>query len=252
MSDAVDFHYIFASQPLRINSHSIRKQPSASKLINTYLSTAAQYLNRTKSFHVSPTTVADHETGQRTMRDSNQSISFKTQVDRSAYLTNYLSPARSVPSNINHLNPSSTIHQRHPGSSNTYEDHRFPTNASELHFSDKKKIKDSKSQGLVSTLRRSLRKNKERFYNKRATTMKSCHSLSNYDQSTAVRTPTLLCRRPHVENHSPSIDAITMKRVQSSMQSVNQHHEIESENNDDPMRKRQFFLALRRGTADLP
>lgn len=242
MSDAVDFHFIFTPQPLRIASHPIRKQPSASKLINTYLSTAAQYLNRTKSFHIPSITVPGNETCQQSMRDSNPSISYKLQPGPSDYFTSHLSPARSVPSNINQLNPSLKIHQHHPDSSNNYCEHRFPPNASELHLDEKKKSKDSKSQGLVSTLRRSLRKNKERFYNKRASAMKSCHSLSNYEQSIVVQsptsmTPTLLCRHQYVEHNSPSINAIQLKTIHGSNYSVNHKHENESENNDFTRKK---------------
>lgn len=40
-------------------------------------------------------------------------------------------------------------------------------------------LPSTNSQGIVNTLRRSLRKSKERFYNKRSATMKSCHSLHN-------------------------------------------------------------------------
>jgi len=65
---------------------------------------------------------------------------------------------------------------------------------------------NNKSQGLVNTLRRSLRKNRERFYNKRASTMKSCQSLHTCEQATNLQpkfsmTPTLSSRRQAKEKN---------------------------------------------------
>ena len=111
-----------------------RKSISTTKLINHYLSNAAQYLNRTKSFHLN-----EH--------------SMKMPLEHPTLL----SPARSVPSNIHVLHP------------------LLP-----MDTDGKRKMKECKSHGLVQTLRRSLRKNKDRFANKRSVTMKSCQSLNQY------------------------------------------------------------------------
>jgi len=86
-----------------------------------------------------------------------------------------------------------------------------------------------------------LRKNKERFYNKRSTTMKSCHSLNTYEQTLDEHrnvskkfsmTPTLLCRHQHLSINN-QISSIT--------------NAIEDITNEDQMRKRKrlapkFFL----------
>ncbi|CAF4511458.1 unnamed protein product, partial [Rotaria sp. Silwood2] len=174
MSDAVNFHFIYAQHsPHTINNH-IRKQQSTSKLINTCLSTAAQYLNRTKNC-----------------------------------LTNNLDLAQSVPSNINNFNSTLAIHSL-PITPIIHHEHRLQTISSEINLNENKK-----TQGIVSTLRRSLKKNKERFYNKRSTTMKSCNSLINYEQSRYIQphlsmTPILTFRHEYLENNTDSCSTITM------------------------------------------
>ena len=74
-------------------------------------------------------------------------------------------------------------------------EHQQPCDVNPMQQSDK-------PHGLVNTLRRSLRKSRERFYNKRSSTMKSCQSLNNYDptlpdDSPICMTPVLLSRHPY-------------------------------------------------------
>ena len=220
MSDMVDFLSLYAQQPPRTINNPIRKQQSATKLINTYLSTAAHYLNRTKSFHIPPSTSSQIGDG------CNPHVSFKSVPGPPATLlaSNHLNLTRSVPSNMNNLYPSSLAHE--PMSSD----------------GKKKAAKESKSHGFVNTLRRSLRKNKERFYNKRATTMKSCQSLSHYDPTTigrspAATTPTLPCRREYSEDArelpSSSLTMITKHHLTH----LDQSHDDSVVETDDRMRK---------------
>lgn len=229
MSDAVNFHSICTQQPPRpINNH-MRKQQPTSKLINTYLSTAAQYLNRTKSFHVPQTTTFTN----------NNRIQIVNNCHQQVLLTNNSNLARSVPSNMNNLNSTTMIHNPKLMSKN-YHEHQFQPVSSEINLNE-----NNKSQGIVNTLRRSLRKNKERFYNKRSQTMKSCNSLNNYEASSIIQsrismTPTLLCRRQYLENKVDLSTKITMKNNIST--SFLNDDELEK---DDRMRKR-IFLKLKR------
>lgn len=179
MSDAVEFQFIYAPQTHIINTPFEKQQP-ASKLVNRYLSTAAQYLNRTKSFHVSSTPSNNQKT------TTSQAITSSANV-----LTVNLAQS------IHNITGMSTLERN---SSSIVS----PLNSNE-----------NKSQGFVNTLRRSLRKNKERFYNKRAATMKSCHALNASEQTQEEQdefpakmsmTPTLFGRRQHrsskMENYS--------------------------------------------------
>jgi hypothetical protein len=222
MSDAVNFNFIYPSHPPRpINNHP-RKQQSASKLINTYLSTAAQYLNRTKSFHVPQNTTVTNKNSIQTVNNCHQQV----------LLTNTSTLTRSVPSNMNKINSTIIAHSPQIPSMN-YQEHRFQPVSSETNLNE-----NNKSQGFVYTIRRSLRKNKERFYNKRSTTMKSCNSLNNYEppinvQSQISMTPTLLCRHQYLQNKNDSCATITMKNNTSTIL-INDN---ESEK-DNRMRKR--------------
>jgi hypothetical protein len=161
MSDTAELQFIYAPQTHIINT-SFQKQQPASKLVNRYLSTTTQYLNRTKSFHVPSTNNNQYNLGQSMQNINSVKITSDT-----------------LPMEIN----SSTL----------------PFNC------NNNSINGNKPQGFVNTLRRSLRKNKERFYNKRAATMKSCHSLSTYEQAMnqdihrkISMTPTLFSRRQHL------------------------------------------------------
>ncbi|CAF0942808.1 unnamed protein product [Adineta steineri] len=214
MSDAINFHFIYPQQTSHTNkNHHLRKQQPANKFINSYLSTAAHYLNRTKSFHVpSNTTLTNNPNNNTCIQIDNNS------QQQQSYLTNNSQLARSVPSNINNLNPPSTI----------YHEYQFQPVSSEI-----KSNKNYKSPGIVNTLRKSLRKNKERFYNKRSTTMKSCHSLSNYEQSPIIlpqtsMTPTLLCRHQHIETNTRPCIPITMK-YDSSINFINNNNDEEDD-----------------------
>ncbi|CAF4583930.1 unnamed protein product, partial [Rotaria sp. Silwood2] len=217
MSDAVNFHFIYAQHsPHTINNH-IRKQQSTSKLINTCLSTAAQYLNRTKSFHVPPNnTIINNK--------------YNKNSHQKDCLTNNLDLAQSVPSNINNFNSTLAIHSL-PITPIIHHEHRLQTISSEINLNENKK-----TQGIVSTLRRSLKKNKERFYNKRSTTMKSCNSLINYEQSRYIQphlsmTPILTFRHEYLENNTDSCSTITMKNY-SSTTLVDNNNDDELEDND--------------------
>lgn len=130
MSTTGELEYIYTPRIHIINT-SFQKQQSTSKLVNRYLSTAAQYLHRTKSFHV-PTITSTQRT-----------------------ITNDLAKS------MHDLNAEI-----------------LPT----MSNNDQSNTNNNKSQGFVNTLRRSLRKNRERFYNKRSSTMKSCHTLNTCEQ----------------------------------------------------------------------
>lgn len=169
MSDTVELQILSMSHSQMTTAAAvtspIRKQQPASKLANRYLSTAAQYLTRTRSFHVP----------SNKQNNGNASLSAIQHDDL----------ARSIPRNMPTNNPA------HPPDG--------PTNS----------LDDNKSQGIVNTLRRSLRKSKERFYNKRSATMKSCHSLHNYEytgtpdpSSSMAMTPTLLARHQYLSRIS--------------------------------------------------
>ncbi|CAF2910503.1 unnamed protein product [Rotaria sp. Silwood2] len=227
MSDAVNFHFIYAQHsPHTINNH-IRKQQSTSKLINTCLSTAAQYLNRTKSFHVPPNnTIINNK--------------YNKNSHQKDCLTNNLDLAQSVPSNINNFNSTLAIHSL-PITPIIHHEHRLQTISSEINLNENKK-----TQGIVSTLRRSLKKNKERFYNKRSTTMKSCNSLINYEQSRYIQphlsmTPILTFRHEYLENNTDSCSTITMKNY-SSTTLVDNNNDDELEDNDQIRKKFIFDL----------
>ena len=206
MSDGLEFQFIYAPQTTHIINTSFEKQQPASKLVNRYLSTAAQYLNRTKSFHVSSTP------------SNNQKTDTRPDLTSANVLTDYLVQSSSTTA-ITSANLS-------------MERNSSPFNAS-----------NNKSQGFVNTLRRSLRKNKERFYNKRAATMKSCHALNTSEQTVDTpqetpakvsMTPTLFGRRrqEHRTNHHHPTE--TFSSVRCSNQT-----------NDHRMRKRMnFFLRL--------
>ena len=162
-----------------------QKQQPASKLVNRYLSTAAQYLNRTKSFHVPATNTNIHIRPSFLSKDV-----LRDKLVQSMENMNPSIASNDLPLSIVQTNASTS-----------------PLNSNHNHNS----INDNKSQGFVNTLRRSLRKNKERFYNKRATTMKSCHTLNTCEQTTNDQyhvqskismTPTLHCRQQQVENKS--------------------------------------------------
>jgi hypothetical protein len=221
MSDTVNIHFIYGQQPPRTINNHIRKQQPASKLINTYLSTAAQYLNRTKSFHVP----------QKTAFPNNNRIQTVNSCHQQVLLTNNSNLARSVPSNMNNLNSTLPIHNS-PITPMTYHEHRFE----QVNLNE-----NNKSEGIVNTLRRSLRKNKERFYNKRSTTMKSSNSLNAYQQSTIIQsqtsmTPTLISRHQYSANKIDSSTAVTMKNYNSTI-FINNNNDDESEKKDR-MRKR--------------
>jgi hypothetical protein len=216
MSDPVELQYIYAPQPYVINTQ-IQKQQPASKLVNRYLSTAAQYLNRTKSFHV-PSTNNNHN-------NIRQRLSYENT------LTNNL--AQSIPTNMHNISPSTSIKI----SSNDLKMSTDKTNTLSLPLNgNNNSINGNKSQGLVNTLRRSLRKNKDRFYNKRSTTMKSCHSLNTCEQTMnnhqdihpkISMTPTLLCRRQHLPNTNGTYSI---------------RYPVKDNNTDDQMRKRTRLL----------
>ncbi|CAF2987224.1 unnamed protein product [Rotaria sp. Silwood2] len=191
MSNAVELQFFYGPQSHIINTQ-LQKQQPASKLVNRYLSTAAQYLNRTKSFHLTTT------------NNNNNKNNIQEYIDDKNILTNNL--AQSTPANMDHINVATNIKVY----SNNLLMSINETNSSSLPLNcNNNSIDDNKSQGFVNTLRRSLRKNKERFYNKRSATMKSCHSLNTYEQTmnnhqnihTKISmTPTLLCRHQHLTN----------------------------------------------------
>jgi len=185
MSDVVELQFIYTPQTHIINTPFQKQQP-ASKLVDRYLATAAQYLNRTKSFHVPST--------NNNNNNIHQHVSSKNILGDNLRLSMHnLSPSTTVPISSNNL----------PMSTNENNSSNLPLNY------NNNSINDNKSQGFVNTLRRSLRKNRERFYNKRATTMKSCHSLNTYEHTTndhqdihakISMTPTLFCRRQQLAN----------------------------------------------------
>ena len=162
MSDTVELRTLPMTAP------SPKQQP-ASKLANRYLSTAAQYLTRTRSFHV-PSNKQNNGTTPLSIIQHDELV-------------------RSIPSDMQTNTPAK---EAPPFPSDG------PTNSPE----------ENRPQGIVNTLRRSLRKSKERFYNKRAATMKSCHSLHNYEYNatdptpSVAMTPTLLCRQQYLSRLS--------------------------------------------------
>jgi hypothetical protein len=218
MSDAVELQFIYAPQPRILNTQ-IQKHQPASKLVNKYLSTAAQYLNRTKSFHV-PSTHNNHN-------------NIRQHITYDNTLTNNL--AQSIPANMHNISPSTT----RKISSNDLKISNEKTNTLNIPMNgNNNSINDNKPQGFVNTLRRSLRKNKERFYNKRSTAMKSCHSLNTYEQTInnhqdiyakIAMTPTLLCRREHLTNNNGTTYSIR-KPIKDN----------NNNDDDDQMRKRLF------------
>ncbi|CAF1093318.1 unnamed protein product [Adineta steineri] len=198
MSNAVKLQFIYDPQqppPHIIDTEIQKSQPPANKLVNRYISTAAQYLNRTKSFHVTPT------------NNNHNNIHFQT--NRKNISSNNLIQSSSTDmSNTNCL---------------TTEKISIPTNETytcSLPLNDHNNndsINANKPQGLVNTLRRSLKKNRERFYNKQSTAMKSCQTLNTCEQTTndfqnmykkISKTPTLHGRRQTLANHIP-ISSIT-------------------------------------------
>lgn len=182
MSNVAELQYFCNPQAHIINSQSQKQQP-ASKLVNKYLSTAAQYINKAKTFHL-PTT------------NNNNNIE------------EYISDNHLLANNVAQLIPNTKNNINVPIDINTHPTNLLMAvneiNSSALPSDDtNNSIESNKSQGFVNTIRRSLRKNKIRFYNKRAATMKSCHSLYTYDQtvhdnpespSKSSMTPVLLCR----------------------------------------------------------
>lgn len=213
MSEAINFHWIYPRQSSRSINNSPQKQqhqPPTNQLIQTYLSSAAQYLNRTKSFHVpqTATSPADNNAHQQVLRSDNLDL------------------ARSVPSNINHLNSSITPI--------AYHEHRFNSSiATEVY---------PKSDGIVNSLRRSLKNKRERFSQKRSSTMKSCQSLNNQDESSSnvvlqrqiSMTPTLICRHQYLENN-PDLSSINFNRQQND-------DDGDGSETDDQIRKSEIFL----------
>lgn len=179
-----ELQYFYPSQAHIINSEIEKQQPS-SKLVNRYISSAVQYLNRTKSFHLPTTNTNNNNIPQHYMCNNNLAQS----------------------------------------TSNNMEN----TNAILDSNNNNNSIDENKPQGIVNTLRRSLRKNKERFYNKRSATMKSCHSLNTYEQTTndhgkIPTTPTLTYRRQTLANN---IESCLLRNVT-----------IDDNNNDEEMRKK--------------
>lgn len=129
--------------------NSIRKQ-SSSKLVNRYLSTAAQYLNRSKSFHIPSSTT--------TTNNNNQSDRIiPCHDDRHFFLYHADLRQRSIPMNIDRMN---RLHRNDADPSILV----LPPTHSPTSIEH-----DEKSHGFVNTLRRSLRKNKDRFSTKRTT-----------------------------------------------------------------------------------
>ena len=210
MSETINFHWIYPRPSPRSINNSHRKQeqqpplPATSQLIHSYLSSAAQCLNRTKSFHVPqiPPLPTDN--------NIHQQVPFSDNLDL----------AQSVPSNINHLDSTRTTPM-------LYHEHRFNSIASEV---------NRKPDGLVNTLRRSLKKNREKFLSKRSSTMKSCQSLNVEEPSTNLQTqmpmtPTLICRHQYRETN-PDL----------STTSLNGHHFDERSETDDQIRKKAMNL----------
>ena len=193
MSNAVELQFISSSQSHNINTQ-IQKQQPTNKLVTKYLSTAAHYLNRTKSFHLS-----------KTNDDNKNDIQAYTSGETA--LSN--NPTQSMPTNIHNISSLTELkmHPNHlPISVDETNSSGLPLNGNNNHSL----INGNKSRGLVNIVRRSLRKNKERFHSKRSTTMKSCYSLNADEQITndyqdicakISMTPTLFCRRQHITNN---------------------------------------------------
>ena len=182
---------------------SIRKQPAASSLVNRYLSAAGHYLNRTRSFHVPSALPNNNKTFIPTT-----TIGCNDPHVTGQYLLTYnrdLAP--SLAASMQNLSPSANLPI-------------LPANLECQQPCDANPMPSDKPHGLVNTLRRSLRKSRERFYNKRSSTMKSCQSLNNYDVNSPddpssptpiCMTPVLLSRHPYSTIgrgtiHSPSIN----------------------------------------------
>ena len=187
MSDVGEIQFISAPQTHLINT-TFQKQQPASTLVNRYLSTAAQYLNRTKSFHVPATNTNNHIRQSFLSKDVLRDTLIQSMENIPPSIASNDLPMSIVQTNASTSPLNCNNNNNHPNS-----------------------INDNKPQGFVNTLRRSLRKNKERFYNKRATTMKSCHTLNTCEQTTNDQnhvhtkismTPTLHCRQPHLETKS--------------------------------------------------
>lgn len=152
MSDCVQSSSLMSSSSARVLpagnfadtiDNSFEKQ-SSSKLVNRYLSTAAQYLNRSKSFHIPSSTT--------TTNNNNQSDRIIPSChDRHFFLYHADLTQRSIPMNIDRINRLQSDNVDPP-----------PLPPSSLQL-------EEKSHGFVNTLRRSLRKNKERFTTKRTT-----------------------------------------------------------------------------------
>jgi hypothetical protein len=165
----------------RIQKQQQQQQQPACKLVNKYLSTAAQYLNRTKSFHLPANTYHQH--------NHNSTSQSTIQYDNQHGLTYNCDIVRSIPINMHTMKVS-------------LDDHRLLTS-----LCPRQSIDENKSDGgIVNTLRRSLRKSKDRFSHKRSATMKSCQSLHTYDETTnndqdssmdMTNTPTLISRQHH-------------------------------------------------------
>ncbi|CAF0949814.1 unnamed protein product [Adineta ricciae] len=222
MSDAINFHFVYPQTPSHPSTNHIRKQQSTSKLINTYLSTAAQYLNRTKSFHISTNATLRPKKSICIQVDNNS-------PEKRSSLCNNPNLARSVPSNINNLNLSLVSTNTHM----IYHEQQFQS----IGMSEVNTNKESKSPGFVNTIRRSLRKNKERFYNKRSVTMKSCHSLSQYEETPVIlpqtsMTPTLLCRRQYSDKTHEAFTTTPTGETSTNFTSLDDDNEDESERND--------------------
>lgn len=183
MSDIAELKFLYPPQTHIINT-SFHKQQPPNKLVNRYLSTAAQYLNRTKSFHVPPT----NNNNNNHYYHHHTPLYMPSKTDNLVQSMQNIGPLTTVQTSSNDL----------PMATNENNSSSIPLN------SNHNSINSNKPQGFVNTLRRSLRKSRERFYNKRSTTMKSCHSLNTceqqpddqYDNHTKISmTPTLIYRR---------------------------------------------------------
>jgi hypothetical protein len=180
MSDCVQSSSLMSSSSARVLppgnfadtiDNSFEKQ-SSSKLVNRYLSTAAQYLNRSKSFHILSSTT--------TTNNNNQSDRIIPSChDRHFFLYHADLTQRSIPMNIDRINRLQNDNVDPP----PLLQPPLPPSSIQL---------EEKSHGFVNTLRRSLRKNKERFTTKR-TTNTLLHQ--NEINSITTMTPTTIRRR---------------------------------------------------------
>lgn len=231
MSDALHLNCFYSQHSPHIMNDHIRKHQPTTKLINTCLSTAAQYLSRTKSFHVPPTTVIENN-----KNDNNSISAIKKSYQDDSLLTN-TNLARSIPSNINNFKTSLTIYSP-PLPPRVHHDKRYQTISSKIDFDENNKT----TQGFVDSLRRSLKRNKDRLHNKRSETMKSSNSLSNYDQSTNIQsqtstTPKLCVRRQHSENYTDSCLTVTIKDPSSIVLKNPNHDNHQTEINGQKRKK---------------